>query len=486
MYQKKDIYRYQNKYVEIAKKEYSKGHVEAALDSLYHACALEHLFNFQLKDDEIENLLKMIALESFETLKYAEENCLLFYDSVAMTNSALSMQYLRVMNDLGCKIVYVVKSTSPDKQSKGLIDYANEQGFIVEIISSDSRNIKGIKSIRDIIKRFHPNNIFLHMSNDDVYGCIAFSNINSATKFYINHGDEQFWVGTWLFDYILEFRGMGLHASIHHRGIDREKCIINPYYPIVKDIDFQGFDFEVPDGKILIFSGGRFIKVYSESGRFMDVIQEILKTHSNTFFVFAGSGDEKPMLDFIHKHNLEDRWKVIGYRSDLLEVMKHVDIYLGTYPQSGALMSQYAAVAGTPLVEMNTNNGGVTEDLLPRIGKWKVTVDDWPTYFEQVSRLINDTQFRDDFSKAIKNSLIDEIEFRSNLKLILIEHKTIVPYVIRETNIELRSSRLLEAENNYLHRVPGIMSNSLMMRYYPVTAIYNLICFFKYKKRRKQ
>lgn len=486
MYQKKDIYQYQNKYIKIAKKEYSKGHVEEALDSLYHACALEHLFNFQLKDEEIENLLQTIANEYFETIKYSEEECLLFYDSVAMTNSALSMQYLRVLNDLGCKIVYLVKTMSPDKQSKGLIDYANEQGFIVEVASNDSRNIKGINFIRNIIQKYQPNNIFLHMSNDDVYGCIAFSNIESATKFYINHGDEQFWVGTWLFDYILEFRGMGLDASIRHRGISQEKCIVNPYYPIVKDVDFQGFDFEVPDGKTIIFSGGRFLKVYSESAKFMDVIREILITHANAFFVFAGSGDEKPMLEYIHKHRLEDRWKVIGYRSDLLEVMKHVDIYLGTYPQSGALMSQYAAAAGTPLVEMNTNNGGVTEDLLPKIGKWKVTVDDWLTYFKLVDRLINDIQFKDDFSKAIKNSLIDEKEFLSNLKLILNEHKSVVPYVRRETNIDLRSSRLLEAENKYLHKVPGIMSNRLMMRYYPVTAIYNVMCFAKYKIIKKK
>lgn len=484
MYKKKDIYQYQNKYIKIAKKEYSKGHVEEALDSLYHACALEHLFNFRLKDEEIENLLQTIAKESFETIKYSEEECLLFYDSVAMTNSALSMQYLRVLNDLDCKIVYLVKTMSPDKQSKGLIDYANEQGFIVEVVSNDSRNIKGINFIRNIIQKYQPNNIFLHMSNDDVYGCIAFSNIESATKFYINHGDEQFWVGTWLFDYILEFRGMGLDASIRHRGISQEKCIVNPYYPIVKDVDFQGFDFEVPDGKTTIFSGGRFLKVYSESAKFMDVIREILITHANAFFVFAGSGDEKPMLEYIHKYSLEDRWKVIGYRSDLLEVMKHVDIYLGTYPQSGALMSQYAAAAGTPLVEMNTNNGGVTEDLLPRLKDWKITVDDWPAYFEQVRRLVNDAEYRRTFSAAIKESLISEEDFSENLKKILETNTSSVPYVRRETNIELRSSRLLEAENSYLHRVPGIMSNKMILKNYPFTGIYNILQFYRYKNKR--
>lgn len=484
MYKKKDIYQYQNKYIKIAKKEYSKGHVEEALDSLYHACALEHLFNFRLKDEEIENLLQTIAKESFETIKYSEEECLLFYDSVAMTNSALSMQYLRVLNDLDCKIVYLVKTMSPDKQSKGLIDYANEQGFIVEVVSNDSRNIKGINFIRNIIQKYQPNNIFLHMSNDDVYGCIAFSNIESATKFYINHGDEQFWVGTWLFDYILEFRGMGLDASIRHRGISQEKCIVNPYYPIVKDVDFQGFDFEVPDGKTIIFSGGRFLKVYSESAKFMDVIREILITHANAFFVFAGSGDEKPMLEYIHKYSLEDRWKVIGYRSDLLEVMKHVDIYLGTYPQSGALMSQYAAAAGTPLVEMNTNNGGVTEDLLPRLKDWKITVDDWPAYFEQVRRLVNDAEYRRTFSAAIKESLISEEDFSENLKKILETNTSSVPYVRRETNIELRSSRLLEAENSYLHRVPGIMSNKMILKNYPFTGIYNILQFYRYKNKR--
>lgn len=484
MYQKKDIYQYQNKYIKIAKKEYSKGQVEEALDSLYHACALEHLFNFRLKDEEIENLLQTIAKESFETIKYSEEECLLFYDSVAMTNSALSMQYLRVLNDLGCKIVYLVKTMSPDKQSKGLIDYANEQGFIVEVASNDSRNIKGINFIRNIIQKYQPNNIFLHMSNDDVYGCIAFSNIESATKFYINHGDEQFWVGTWLFDYILEFRGMGLDASIRHRGISQEKCIVNPYYPIVKDVDFQGFDFDIPKDKVVLFSGGRFVKVYAESGRFLDVVRQILEESPTAFYIFAGSGNNKPMLDYIEKYGLGNRWKVISYRSDLLEVMKHVDIYLGTYPQSGGLMSQYAAAAGTPLVEMNTNNGGVTEDLLPRLKDWKITVDDWPAYFEQVRRLVNDTEYRRTFSAAIKESLISEEDFSENLKKILETNTSSVPYVRRETNIELRSSRLLEAENSYLHRVPGIMSNKMILKNYPFTGIYNILQFYRYKNKR--
>lgn len=165
-------------------------------------------------------------------------------------------------------------------------------------------------------------------------------------------------------DYIIEFRGMGLDTSLKYRNAWKKQCLINPYYPIIDNTKFAGFEFKVPDRAVKLFSGGRFVKVYSENGKFLDVVKDILLNNESAFFIFAGSGDKAPMLKYIYDNGLEDRWKVIDYRKDLYGVMKNVDIYLGTYPQSGGLMTQYAVAAGTPIVEMDTKNGGVAEDLL--------------------------------------------------------------------------------------------------------------------------
>lgn len=481
MYSKRTIQNYLRQYLKIAVYELKKDNIEKALDSLYHLCALQHLFNYKLQEIEVETLLENIANKKFENLNYKTEKTLVFYDSVALTDSALSMQYLKAIDKLRYRIIYIINSPNASEKARGLIEYAAKQKFIVEIIEKESHSEESINRIITLLSLYKPEIAFLHMANDDVYGNVAFYTAVKTKKYYINHGDEQFWVGTGIADYVLEFRGMGLDATVRHRGIPEERCLVNPYFPILKSTAFQGFEFAIPNDSFVIFSGGRFVKVYSESGKFLDVIRIILEKYPNTFFIFAGSGDKTPMLDYIEKYGLSDRWKVIGYRSDLLEMMKNVDLYLGTYPQSGALMAQYAAAAGTPIVEMDTNNGGVTEDMLPKLKGWTVTMNNWEEYFKRVDKLITDRDFRENFSEVLKSSLVTEKEFQENLMEILTIQKNSVNYVRRETNIELRSQRLLEAENRYLHRVPGLMSNKLVLRYYPLTALHNILNYFRYK-----
>ena len=481
MYSKRTIQNYLRQYLKIAVYELKKDNIEKALDSLYHLCALQHLFNYKLQEIEVETLLENIANKKLENLNYKTEKTLVFYDSVALTDSALSMQYLKAIDKLRYRIIYIINSPNASEKARGLIEYAAKQKFIVEIIEKESHSEESINRIITLLSLYKPEIAFLHMANDDVYGNVAFYTAVKTKKYYINHGDEQFWVGTGIADYVLEFRGMGLDATVRHRGIPEERCLVNPYFPILKSTAFQGFEFAIPNDSFVIFSGGRFVKVYSESGKFLDVIRIILEKYPNTFFIFAGSGDKTPMLDYIEKYGLSDRWKVIGYRSDLLEMMKNVDLYLGTYPQSGALMAQYAAAAGTPIVEMDTNNGGVTEDMLPKLKGWTVTMNNWEEYFKRVDKLITDRDFRENFSEVLKSSLVTEKEFQENLMEILTIQKNSVNYVRRETNIELRSQRLLEAENRYLHRVPGLMSNKLVLRYYPLTALHNILNYFRYK-----
>lgn len=476
---KKDIELYFQKYITIANKELEKKRIDNSLNALFHASALQHLFNFKLQDSMIEDIIKRIATTSFSNMEYNTEKCIVLFDSICSSNIALSMQYLISLRDSNYKIIYVLKPFKSITFATELIDYATEHLYGVEVIEDNS--IKGISQIREIINKYKPEKILLHFANPDVYAAVAFSNIKSAQKYYINHGDEQFWVGTGIADYVLEFRGMGLDTSIRHRRIPEDRCLVNPYFPILKSTSFQGFEFAIPNDAFVIFSGGRFVKVYSESGKFLEVIRIILEKYPNAFFIFAGAGDKKPMLDYIEKHGFSDRWKVIGYRSDLLEMMKNIDLYLGTYPQSGALMAQYAAAAGTPIVEMDTNNGGVTEDMLPKLKDWTVTMNNWEEYFKRVDKLITDRDFRENFAEALESSLVTEKEFQENLLEILTTQRSSVNYVRRETNIELRSQRLLEAENRYLHRVPGLMSNKLMLRYYPLTALHNILNYFRYK-----
>ena len=186
------------------------------------------------------------------------------------------------------------------------------------------------------------------------------------------------------------------------------------------------------------------------------------------------------MLEYVSQNKFEDRWIVIPYRTDLLEVLKRMDIYLGTYPQAGGLMAQYAAVAGLPIVEMDTKNGGVTEDILPNIGEGVITFDSWDTYYDQIDLLVENEPYRKNLAKRIKTANITEDEFCASIRNLLEQRNSNYSIVHRDINLDLRSERLLDAENNYLHRVPGIICNKMMLRYYPITAIKNFCKYILY------
>ena len=191
------------------------------------------------------------------------------------------------------------------------------------------------------------------------------------------------------------------------------------------------------------------------------------------------------MLRYIYDNGLKDRWKVIDYRKDLYGVMKNVDIYLGTYPQSGGLMTQYAVAAGTPIVEMDTKNGGVAEDLLKNTYELKITMTEWTEYFDLVAKLIDDSEYRREFSDKLRQSVYVQEDFENNLKQIINENTSAVSCVMRDNNVKLRSERLLEAENKYLHRVPGIMCNKLFLRYYPLTTLKCILEYIKNNRSKK-
>ena len=368
MYTVNCIEKYCDKYNTIAEKSFYTGNLSDAMDALYHSGALQHTVNFRLHDKAGEDLMTLMS-QKFERIVCAESQVgCLFYDSIAVANMALSMQYLKALCSLGEKFVYIVNVYEWDeKAASQLLNLADQcENCEAIVIDTQMNMLEKVKAIRGIISKWKPAKALLHMSNSDSIGCVAFGNISGCTKYLINHGDEQFWFGTNILDFSIEFRGMGKDASIKYRGLKEKQCLILPYYPILKKAEFQDFDFHIPDDAILIFSGGRFVKVYAEDNIFIKNVADILKRHKNAFFIFAGSGNSDPMKEFILQNGLEERWKVIPYRDDLLEVLKRMDIYIGTYPQAGGLMAQYAAAAGLPIVEMDTKNGGITEDLLPK------------------------------------------------------------------------------------------------------------------------
>ena len=90
---KKDIELYFQKYITIANKELEKKRINNSLNALFHASALQHLFNFELQNVMIEEIIKRIATTNFSNMEYNAKKCIILFDSICSSNIALSMQY---------------------------------------------------------------------------------------------------------------------------------------------------------------------------------------------------------------------------------------------------------------------------------------------------------------------------------------------------------------------------------------------------------
>lgn len=415
----------------IASKEYQSGNYENALKCITLAAELAYRFNFIYADDELESLCVKIGAEfklSQKELTYTDivkfNNAIIFYDCFAYDSRGLTQQYIRAL--LKCKVplVFILNSGKSLCNSKDIfleLD-GNPLVRVIEIEKNISL-INKIEVICSIVNQISPSKAFLHMAPNDAVGVSAWSQFESVTKFQINLTDHAFWLGVSCLDYCLEFRPYGRQLSKYQRHISEKKLIYMPYYPIIKsDSNFDGFPFKDFTGNIKIFSGGSLYKFYGDGGLYFRVMKRVLDRYPNTILIIAGDGQRSPFNEFISSNNFSDRVYLLGNRQDLNAIFNHVDIYVGSYPISGGLMSQIAASSGVPVVQYSREDlpFNIVEALLPNISPDnKITFFNESDFFNEVSRLIENSEYRQNRSLSIRNTLISIKDFDERVRVLL-------------------------------------------------------------------
>ena len=456
-----------SQYKKLAQSYYSKGELENCFTCLYYASSVMHAFQLQLVDDEIELLLKKAGTAVLKKEAISVQismRKILMYDSIGTDNMALSLQYVSALSKLNRPYIYILcgKKEKAERILKQVYDCPFGEAIIID---PRLTYIEKIEELAQIVEELCPEKAILHMANSDVAGAALWSCVEGVERFFVNHGDEQFWVGTNTLDYLLCFRGMGVNTAEKYRNISKEKSLVLPYYPIISEIPFQGWQFEIPTDSVILFSGGRFKKIYGENNEFSKMVAGILKENPNTFFIFAGSGDSEPFQLELKKSGVENRCRVIPYRKDLSELMKHIDIYLGTYPQSGGLMAQYAANAGVPIVERDSLVGGISEELFPKLSTdVKISYQSIEEYYLTVKKLVESAKLRKKTGSLIQKGMVSRGEFENGLKSALDMHQSLYCSNENISNNELRSKRIIEADENSMHRFWGMLLNHYMLK----------------------
>ena len=439
-------------------KEFHKGNVEQSLKDVSVAATIAYNSNFIYKDDDLENLLSKISCRVLpqQISPFSKSNKYVLIDAFGLPNQGLTQQYLRALIALEVEFLYILEVASPNSQI--ILDEILNSSKGTFCVVGSGKEINKMKFVYDQITKFQPSAIFAHLTPWDTLATTILYAFSFCTRYNINLTDHAFWLGPGCFDYTLEFRNYGCTVSYEKRGFSQSQILLNPYYPIIDKTAFLGFPSETK-GKSILFSGGAYYKIYGKNNAFLRMMKRVLDENPAAILLYAGSGYEKPIKLFIQENKLEERLLLIGQRKDINEVFAHCDIYIGTYPFSGGLMTQYAAYNSKPVVAYVDQKDTVNnlQDLISpnRELKYSLTYSDPEDFFAEVKLLIRDVDYRVSKGREMKSALKTKEQFDDLFKHFL-KNKVAYPFDLVKIDYDERKQWYLDVINEASPHLLGI------------------------------
>lgn len=394
---------------------FSKGKYEKCLSFIEAACKIAYHLNFRFSDLELEDLLEKLSSQLTGNVNVTvKPKRYVFYDYFAWDNRGLTQQYIRALISWEVEFLFVVESDATIQLSSQILKELSV--YPKATILFAPKGLERTDRIKWLVKHileYGASKAFLHLSPWDVVGVAVWNALKPITRYQINLTDHAFWIGINCIDYVLEFREYGCNLSMLHRGIPKEKLLMMPYYPVESPFEFQGLP-DVDEGKVKLFSGGSFYKIYGENGVFFTLIKYILNNNPNTVLYFAGDGVRAPFEAFIKDNKFDDRIFLVGNRKDISEIFKNTDIYIGTYPFCGGLMSQFAGFYAKPLVaytdaKFQCND---VEELFPKLNdNIQLTRKNIKHFLDEVQLLIESKDYRESVGRKLKEGGLTPEEF---------------------------------------------------------------------------
>lgn len=472
----KDIQSVYAKLKQSAKLEFDNRNYEQSLKYIETCAEIAYMFNWIYSDEDLENLLTSISEavlpkdNSFSPIK----GKVVFYDVFALDNRGLTQQYIRALKSLDVELLFIFEGNNLS-HSKKIVDeissYSKADFFVVD---HNLTRVDKMIAISNKVASFRPEKAFLHLYPSSAVAVSVWNSLSSVIRYQVNLTDHAFWLGTKSINYSLEFRNYGKTVSLEKRGLLPSQLLFQPFYPITDCKPFIGFPSQVKEDSIKIFTGGAFYKMYGKSGLFFELIKILLAIDTKVVLLIAGGGDVKPLNDFIVTHNFEDRIFLLGSRSDITHVFENSDIYLSTYPLTGGLMGQYAAVCSKPILSFTTSD--IPCNFIEGFVGWNITDNfnithtNLESFEAYAKRLILDIPYR--FNEGNNNAkhIISPDEFSKNLAKIFSNNVAESSFLKEEIDYDVFTNYYLDCENNYLKQFNYLMVSRLKLKafkFYP-------------------
>lgn len=413
---------------------YKDGDYERSMQYVRHCATIAQQFNWIYADNELEELLKEMSpkIITLPTLYIPNENRVVLFDDFCVS-FILALQYLEALVEAGKDVMYLTLSQH-DERFANITSTIKEKYPAVKIVSVTQQSI--IKTSVDIyneIMSFSPQKILFHMTANSLAFPSIYALPQSIDTYIINLADQTFWLGAKAIKYVLEFRQFGVSVSQQRRGILPHQQLLVPFYPIVDNNPFQGFSKEcTEEGKVLIFSGGDIYKVLDEKRMYWHLVKRLLDTFPEVVFLFATKMDDMGidfLKSFIHENHYEGRFIYTKFRPDINEVMAHADIFMGTCPVCGSLMSQLAARNATPILQYYYPGtpDDETEQAICINEQFAISFQDEELFMQEAEKLIKDTTYRKQQGERLQNAMISIPQFNKLVADTLSSNKTKMP-----------------------------------------------------------
>ena len=477
---KKDIQKGFGALKKKAAKSFRKGAYSDAMRYLNVCSSVACQFNLQYADDDMELLLKQIAEKTIRQVSAYESlpDRWILYDDFC-TTYVLGLQWLEAMALSGKQLLYITtRNVEAESRHRNILDRVAEYKNVTVEIIPRGMVFERTQLLYETIVRYKASKLVMHKrATGSVMDIVMPVLPNGLSRYVINLSDQTFWLGARSIDYCLEFRQFGASVSLQRRGLKREQLLLVPFYPADDRNAFAGFPPECTEDKTIIFSGGDFYKTLDDKRMYWRLIQNILNKYPQVVFLFATKNipeGDSDICRFIKDNHFEGRFIYINFRPDIYQVFAHCDIYMGTSPTSGSLMSQLAAINGKPILQYYEPGtpDDETEQAICINDTFEISFREEDSFMQEADRLISDADYRHMQGECLRNAMMQEEQFNKLVLDTLETNQTQLPIHEYEIDYEGLDDRWYYLEKaGYTNSMPfiyGTLGNVDCVKYAPM------------------
>ena len=405
-----------------------KGRIEEALLYITAAAKTRYDFYIGFQDEELEKDLMVISshLIKKSSFKLKTGKRCVFYSKFIRDSHGLTQQYVDALIANGYSFLFIHEKDLHQEGSEVLCATL-EGNTNVECcqVPIGFSLLQKAQWLYDTICDYGACKLLLQLRPDSAYECAAFYALPQLiTRYQINLTDHAYWIGTGCTDFTFEFRQYGCFISHEKRGFKNNQLLLLPFYPVMKNVPFEGFPLEAR-GKTVFFSGGSLYKISDNDFTFFKLCKGILDADSQAVILFACDLSDKTSLKYIKEtinmHGIDGRFLLLGHRHDIYEVFRHVDVYINTFPIGGGLMCQFAAHCCKPILNYGSDH---IEDCISQKHTVHFSFDTIDSFVAEAVRLSKDVAYRQRKGKELNSAVYTVCDFNRGFEKSFLENTT--------------------------------------------------------------